>query len=525
MWYLRWIPAALGARHQPAADGRAERPRRGQPHVEHADAARRAGGGAGHRDGRPDPRLQRCPRRRDRAQRVVGVPRLPAPPGRVRGPARRRPGVRPVPVHGVPRRAAPRPRRRLGAATVPRARGGAPRGPAIPSGRPRSRPSASSPGCRCSRRGIGASAVAAPSSACSPSRLGPACRPGGSRAGAVPALACFVLVAGLPLAVQFLGPLRITAPVQEPSAYSTDLLNLVLPTPYQLVAPAAATDSVARNSAACTTRRRRTSACRCSLVLAGAVVVRWSDRRIRVAGLVALVMLVLSLGPVLHVGTVATGIPLPWLPFSRLPLLEHAVPGRLTLYAWLARGRRSSRSSWTARCPRGARSRGWPSSARRSSSSCPRRSRPARSRSRRRSASGTAVGIDRDAVVLFAPHFTNGAGAAPMLWAAVADDPPRMREAYAFVPAADRDAPLRARRPPSSPGSWTRSRTAARRSSPVAPCGRRRWRTSRRAGSPTSSSGRWITARRWSRSSPISSGGPASETLGVDVWRDVGPGG
>jgi hypothetical protein len=42
-------------------------------------------------------------------------------------------------------------------------------------------------------------------------------------------------------------------------------------------------------------------------------------------------------------------------------------------------------------------------------------------------------GMRRDATILFAPFFRNGAGADPMLWAAIAGDEPRMVEAYAFV--------------------------------------------------------------------------------------------
>jgi hypothetical protein len=42
-----------------------------------------------------------------------------------------------------------------------------------------------------------------------------------------------------------------------------------------------------------------------------------------------------------------------------------------------------------------------------------------------------------DATILFAPFFRNGAGADPMLWAAIAGDEPRMVEAYAYVPRPD----------------------------------------------------------------------------------------
>jgi hypothetical protein len=43
-------------------------------------------------------------------------------------------------------------------------------------------------------------------------------------------------------------------------------------------------------------------------------------------------------------------------------------------------------------------------------------------------------GIGADETILFAPWFTNGAGADPMLWAAIAEARPRMYEGYVYVP-------------------------------------------------------------------------------------------
>jgi hypothetical protein len=78
----------------------------------------------------------------------------------------------------------------------------------------------------------------------------------------LPALAGLLVVAGLPLAIQFLGPLRVAGRLQDTARFSTDLLNLVLPTRYQLLGPRRRRGS-RTSSAGCTTRRRRTSACRC----------------------------------------------------------------------------------------------------------------------------------------------------------------------------------------------------------------------------------------------------------------------
>jgi hypothetical protein len=68
------------------------------------------------------------------------------------------------------------------------------------------------------------------------------------------------------------------------------------------------------------------------LVLAG-----WRLRRRALpAGLLALCAVLFSLGPHLRVGGRDTGIYLPWIVPSHLPLLENAVPDRFNLFVWLA---------------------------------------------------------------------------------------------------------------------------------------------------------------------------------------------
>jgi hypothetical protein len=255
--------------------------------------------------------------------------------------------------------------------------------------------------------------------------------------GFIPAAAGLALVAGLPLAVQLLGPLRLQGRVQDTAVFSTDLLNLIVPTHYQLLAPDAATRISSDFSGL---YHEATAYIGLPLLVILVVVVArtWADLRIRVAGLVAAVVFVLSLGQVLRIGGAATGLPLPWLPFSHLPLLEHALPGRLTLYMWLAIAvivcvvvGQVRRLRPAAAAPRlAALGLGLALAAPASLGS-----------------STTAVpdffryfdrqGISDQAIVLVAPHFTNGAGAAPMLWAAYAGDRPRLYEAYAYVPDAD----------------------------------------------------------------------------------------
>ncbi len=174
------------------------------------------------------------------------------------------------------------------------------------------------------------------------------------------------------------------------------------------------------------------------MILGVVVTRRWADLRIRVAGLMAAAMCVLSLGQTLRVGGMTTDLPLPWLPISPLPLLEHTIPGPLTLYMWLAIAMivavvvselRTRRPGWAA--PRLAAlglalALAIPAPPGFSRTEVPEFSR-----------SFDRQGISDKAIVLVAPHFTNGAGAAPMLWAAYTGNRLRLYEAYAYVPDAD----------------------------------------------------------------------------------------
>jgi hypothetical protein len=251
------------------------------------------------------------------------------------------------------------------------------------------------------------------------------------------AAATFLVVAGWPLAVQLFGPLRIAGRVQDVEVFSSDLLNLVLPTRYQFFAPDAATTLSSGFSGL---YHEATAYVGLPLVILLAAIVarRWTDVRVRVAGIMVAAMFVLSLGPILHIGSQSTGVPLPWLPLTSLPLIEHALPGRLTMFMWLGI------AAVVAIAVDGSLVR------------------PVRAAVPRLVAIGAAValclpaplasatvsippffahwsdqGIAADEIVLFAPFFENGAGADPMIWAAVAGDEPRMYEAYAYVPSAE----------------------------------------------------------------------------------------
>jgi uncharacterized membrane protein YecN with MAPEG domain len=254
---------------------------------------------------------------------------------------------------------------------------------------------------------------------------------------AFPGLAAFLLIGSYPLAIQFLGPQQFHGAVMNTATFSTDLLNGVLPTPYQLLAPESVT-SLSRHFSGLYHEATAYIGLPLLLVLTWVVVSRRRDRRVLVAAAMVVLMFVLSLGPELHVGGELLGVPMPWLPIGSLPLLEHAIPGRLTLYMWLAVAvlvaLAVDHAAGLDRRGAGLRLTAiglglvfvLPVPATSSTASVP----PF-------FASWDQQGISNDDIVLFAPWFTNGAGADPMLWAAIAKARPRMYEGYVYVPGPD----------------------------------------------------------------------------------------
>jgi hypothetical protein len=252
--------------------------------------------------------------------------------------------------------------------------------------------------------------------------------------GLAAAIPTFLLLAGWPLAAQFFGPQRISRQVQDPTTFSTDLLNLVLPTPYQLIAPAAST-RLSREFSGFYHEATGYLGLPLLVLLVVVTVRQWDDLRVRVASVTGALMLVLSLGPWLHIGKAPLHIPLPWLVLGKLPLLEHVLPGRLTVYVWLAVAvvvaiviARATRlaprlAAWRLLAVGASLVLLLPAPLSRAPFATPAFFR-----------NWASHHIGADETVLVAPYFVNGSEAAPMVWAAEADYGLRMPEAYAYVP-------------------------------------------------------------------------------------------
>jgi hypothetical protein len=248
----------------------------------------------------------------------------------------------------------------------------------------------------------------------------------------------FVLLAAVPLAVQFLGPLRIQGPLQNTDTFSTDLLNLVVPTRFQMLAPQAAT-RISDTFSGLTPEATAYIGLPLLLLLIAFTARHWEDLRIRAASIVGGAAFVLSLGPQLNVGGRSTGWPLPWWPVTHVPLIQDVLPNRTALFGWLAIAVLLTLAIDSA--GRGAEWR----------RGLPRLAVVAVSLvfvlPARLPASTTTVpvffqhwrqeGIPSGTVVMVAPFFRDGAAADPMLWSAAAGIDFAMPEAYAVVPQAD----------------------------------------------------------------------------------------
>jgi hypothetical protein len=252
--------------------------------------------------------------------------------------------------------------------------------------------------------------------------------------GLAAAMPTFLVLAAWPLAAQFFGPQRISRQVQDPTTFSTDLLNLVLPTPYQLIAPHAAT-RISHEFSGLYHEATGYLGLPLLVVLVVVTVRQWDDLRLRVASVTGALMLVLALGPWLHIGKAPLQIPLPWLVVGKLPLLQHVLPGRLTVYVWLAVAvvvaiviARATRlaprpAAWRLLAVGASLILLLPAPLSRAPFATPAFFR-----------NWASHHIGADETVLVAPYFVNGSEAAPMVWAAEADYGLRMPEAYAYVP-------------------------------------------------------------------------------------------
>jgi hypothetical protein len=245
------------------------------------------------------------------------------------------------------------------------------------------------------------------------------------------ATAC--VLATFPLAVQLLGPNHLSGTVPGGDVYVTDVANLVVPTDFQMVAPPPA-DVVSRRFSGNEVENAAYLGVPLLATVAVVALRRRSQPVVRWALATGGVLLLLSMGPQLHVGGHVSRLPLPWRALQAIPLLGSALPGRLFVYVDLLAGLLLAVFVQAAvRSPRG---RGRWVTAVGLLGLCivtlaPRLPFPSSAVEVPSFFTGTGVAaVPPGSVVLVAPFVHDGPSDPPMLWQAVADMRFSMPEGY-----------------------------------------------------------------------------------------------
>lgn len=150
------------------------------------------------------------------------------------------------------------------------------------------------------------------------------------------AVLSFAILAAYPLALQFFGPQRVFGDVQSPDVYVSDLLAFIVPNHVWL--HSGATSEIVSHFTGNSTEDDAYVGLPLLVLFVWALVSRWRRPSVRWAGLLTLIITVLSLGPHLHIYGHATPFWLPWAAVARLPLMGNALPSRLMLVAFLGIG-------------------------------------------------------------------------------------------------------------------------------------------------------------------------------------------
>jgi hypothetical protein len=141
-----------------------------------------------------------------------------------------------------------------------------------------------------------------------------------------------------PTWLQFFGPDHVVAAgaLHGTDIYVTDPTNFVVPTVAQLIAPQVATN-ISSHFSGNASEWDAYLGIPLILLLILATVRFWRIPQIRTAGILALIIAVLSLGPHLNVQRHAfLALPLPWWIPAHLPVLEDILPNRLMVFVDLA---------------------------------------------------------------------------------------------------------------------------------------------------------------------------------------------
>lgn len=245
-------------------------------------------------------------------------------------------------------------------------------------------------------------------------------------------------LAAFPLLFQFHGPRPVLGgALSGPDIYVTDLLGPVIPTAHLQFSPAWTSEVTKHFTDSCCGSEWGAYLGVPLLVVMVAVVARlWSMPLVRMAGLLAGVVTVLSMGPHLHVQGFVTPMSLPFAAVGDLPVIRNLLAVRLMLYVYLMAALLLGLA--LDRLLRGPRR--WPALAAALAVVAlapvvPRLTFPATKATTPAFFRSDDVRLlDKDEVVLVAPFARDTSTSGPMLWQAEADMRYRMPSGYVLGP-------------------------------------------------------------------------------------------
>lgn len=142
----------------------------------------------------------------------------------------------------------------------------------------------------------------------------------------------FTVLAAYPLWMQLFGPERVVGVLPDP--YANNVLAFLVPTRWQAldVAPGLVHLFAGRNIME---EGGAYVGVPLLILLLGIMIGFWSKGIVRLAGILAIVTAILSMGSHLEVGGRHTRIPLPWIVLEHNPLLKNVAPPRFMLFSYL----------------------------------------------------------------------------------------------------------------------------------------------------------------------------------------------
>lgn len=139
------------------------------------------------------------------------------------------------------------------------------------------------------------------------------------------------------LYVQFAGPSKPSGLLQPQNVFVTDLLNFIIPGPFQLLKTGKTLNIVSKFTGNASEWDGYISIP--FLLIIFYTIIRWfKEKNIKFLAYVILGSVLLSLGPYLHVNGYVSKMPMPWFLFGFLPLLKHLLPNRFAVYVFLFSG-------------------------------------------------------------------------------------------------------------------------------------------------------------------------------------------